>query len=105
MATFDYSKMSAIVLTLLAKFGSQATLGDGLTARTCLAVQTKTIKHTIGDSNIEIGDVEYLVDGTVTPMQGERFTCAGDSWLLATQPIPIKPADVVLAWYVYGRAG
>lgn len=105
MSQFDYSKMAAIALAMLTKFGTTATIGDGVTARTCLAVQTKVIKHVLDNSDIEVGDMEYIIDGNANPQQGERFSCAGDNYILAAKPINIKPADVILAWYVYGRIG
>lgn len=100
-----YTKLQATALALLGRFGSDATITSlAGVVRTVKAVRVKDVKHDLANSAVQIGDIQYLVESDGNPDFQERFKMAGQNLVIVWKE-PIQPADVVLAWYVYGRNG
>lgn len=116
MSTFNYARMAATAKRLIAKFGSLGVVGDAGTARNVMMVRSKIVKHVLLDSDIQVGDIEYIVnattalaDGTdtgvdVAPKNGERFSFKGEQ-LNIIQSNAIKPDAIVLYYQFFGRIG
>lgn len=98
-----YSNLANTATQLIRDKGRDLTLGVGASARVVRGVRTETVKHTRGDSGVQIGDVVYLLEPSANPGLRERII--GDENLVIVFVDPIKPADTVMAWYVYGRNG
>jgi len=103
----SYAKLAASTLALLKTFGTDAQLGDGTSLRTVTAVRSKEITQLApGDSDVELGDVEYILGADANPLQSERFSFPGDTpRVLTARPKKIAPAGVIVAWKVWGRNG
>jgi hypothetical protein len=103
----DYVSIANAAVSMLEEFGKLTALGDGVTARQVNAVKWKDVKHTFGDSEVQIGDLLYIVAPTTStgadslPLRSERFT---DQYVVV-QTESVQPADVVLIWYVWVRKG
>lgn len=111
-----YDRLSVTALKLLTKFGQSITLttttGVGTTtSRSTKGIYTKTIKHVLPEAGysssqgVQIGDKEFLLAADAMPLLTDRLDTDDDSLILAVNPQPIKPANTVLAWRVWGRAG
>lgn len=105
MAGINYVKLAATAKALLKSNGTTAQLGDGVTLRPVQAVRNKNITNLFEHSDIEIGDVEFLLEGGANPQRTERFTFGTDSFVLMAQPKPVAPAGINVIWYVWGRVG
>lgn len=99
-----YGNLANTATVLIRQYGQALTLGVGASARVVRGVRTATVKHTLGDSGVQIGDVVFLVEPSANPTERERIDYAGEK-LVVVFVDPIKPADTVLAWTVYGRVG
>lgn len=105
-----YSELADTALEMLTEFGQTWTLttttAEGVSSsRTAKGVEVKTVKHLLGDSGVQLGDRELLLDASANPMQGDRITDGTNSYVLIPKPEPIKPGATVLAWTAWGRAG
>lgn len=104
-----YPRLAATAQRLVTKFGQTWTItrttGPGKTAtRDAYGVQVGTIRHLLGDSGVDIGDTELLLEASANPVKAERISAGGQSFVIV-QVEPIKPAAMVLAWRVWVRAG
>ena len=111
-----YEEMRLTATELLSEFGQVVTLttttGVGTTAsRSTKGIHTKTIKHVLPEAGyssaqgVQIGDKEFLLSANAMPLLTDRLDTDDDSLILAVNPQPVKPANTVLAWRVWGRAG
>lgn len=110
MAGF-YDNMAATALRLLTTRGSTmslTTIGDA--ARSAKAAMVNVVRHTFpstgadGTGGVQVGDYEFLVESGATPLIGDRISFNGLS-LVVMHVEPIKPADVVVIWKIWGRKG
>lgn len=109
----DYAKIAASVKRTLTRAGADLTFA-GPPERTVKAVRAKVITHVIGSSGVNVGDVQFIVAAKSTtpvgeeidtdPVRGELMNTASES-LVVIEIEAIRPADIVVAWYVYGRPG
>jgi hypothetical protein len=72
------------------------------TNRDAYAVLEKVVRHTFGDSGVQVGDSQYLFRAEDAPAIGERLVEVG---LVIRHVEPIQPGDTVVAWYAWARAG
>jgi hypothetical protein len=107
---FDYTRMSALAIRLIERFGQPVTLkrtamnGD-VTLLATRGVMTDTVKHTLGDSGIAIGDDRLVLDPGVAPKPGDRIAYNGQSRVVVDPVVPINPAGTVILFECYARAG
>lgn len=100
-----YSNLRGTATRLLKAYGRFMTVvNEAGVARSVFAMRNKTIVHTYPESGVQVGDIEFLMEAAANPVLMERLE-TGDASLVIIATDPIKPADTVLAWYVYGRAG
>lgn len=108
-----YAKIAKTVATLLAKFGRPITILSAPT-RTVNTVRLKKSNHMLADSGVPIGDVVFLfapkcvrfgedIELDTLPEKGDHFELEGETFAIMDVD-PIKPADVVLGWYVTVRS-
>lgn len=102
---FDYASMAAVAKRMLTEFGTTATLGNLYSQRSVLAVRIRVVKDDYPNTNIQIGDVEFLLEAAANPVKTERITFGTDQLVIIEDPVEIKPATVILLWRVYGRIG
>lgn len=102
---FDYTEIADTAASVLSEYGTLATIGTGATQRTALVVMETVVSHALADSQIQIGDYKYIVEASANPVAGERLTVGSDKMVIVSPVIPVKPADVVVCWYIYGRRG
>lgn len=110
MTGFDYARMAATARRLIDRFGQVAsftrTAPSGTTTTfTAVAVVAETVKHTLGDSNIQVGDDKLLLDATTAPEPGDRVSYNGKSAVIVDPVLPLSPAGVVVLFECYARAG
>ncbi len=110
-----YIKMSAAALALLKKFGAPLML-SGPPVRQVAGLRISQMERTLGDSGVMVGDWKYILAATTTPEGGDPVVTDsrpevterlvdGDEQFVIVYVEPIKPAETVLAWFVYGRLG
>lgn len=110
-----YVKMSATALALLKKFGSPL-MFSGPPVRQIAGVRIAQMERTLGDSGVMVGDWKYIVASRTTPEGGDPVETDsvpqvmerlvdGDEQFVVVYVEPVKPADIVLAWFVYARLG
>lgn len=97
-----YSNLKSTATRLLKAYGRSMMLGAP--ARAVIGMRVKTVVHAHTDSGVETGDIHFLLSADANPVRMERLN-TGDESLIIVATDPIKPADTVLAWNVYGRAG
>lgn len=110
MTAAVYKRLAKTAARLIAKYGVPATITrtDDLGTITALqtrSVTTGTVKYALADSNINIGDDILLLDGSVTPLPGDRIAYGDSNRVLVNPVSPIKPADLVMAFECYARPG
>lgn len=110
MSRFDYTKTAATAKRLLGRFGQLATFRrtdpDGATSSfTALAVVASTVKHTLADSGIAIGDDRLLVEAAATPQPGDRVEYSGQSRVIVDPVIAVSPGGTRVLVECYARAG
>lgn len=104
-----YARLALTAQRMITQFGQlwtiTATTGaNASTARTVQGVVVGQVKHVLGDSGVEIGDKEMMLEATANPVQGERIAAGSESYIVM-QVEPIRPAAVTLAWRVWARSG
>lgn len=104
-----YPRLAATAQRLITQFGQPWTITrttgqNQTTTRTAQGVQVETVRHLLGDSGVDIGDTELLLDASANPSKAERISAGGQGYVIV-QVEPIKPAAIVLAWRVWVRAG
>lgn len=105
-----YGRLQGTADRLLAKFGQAITITrtatDGATtAYTTTGAVVGTVKHTLGDSGIAIGDDRILLDHTVTPQPGDRITYNGQSRVIVDPVVNTNPGGTHILFECYARAG
>lgn len=110
MTGFDYARMAATAARLLDRFGQVMTFSrtapDGTVSTfTAVAVVASTVKHTLGDSGIQIGDDKLLVDAAVLPQQGDRVAYNGGSRVVVDPVTPLNPGGTRVLVECYARIG
>lgn len=111
--SFDYAKLATNAKRLLTRFGMDVVL-RGPPERTTKGVRVQTIAKEIEGSGVQVGDIKILLAATCStptgevidtePQRGELIATANDN-LVIMNVEPIRPGDVTVAWYVYGRIG
>lgn len=109
MSTATYHRLAATARDLIGRFGQPWTItrttGPGQsTQRVANGVVVGQVKHLLGDSGVDIGDKELLLDASAEPAKTERIEAGGESYVIV-QVEPIKPASILIAWRVWARAG
>lgn len=108
----DYASIAVAAFGMLKDAGQITQLGDAATARNVLAFRWKDVKHTFETSDIQIGDVQFLVSAQVVNADGsagadsapevdERFSTG----FVIKQVEPVKPAALTMLYYVWARRG
>lgn len=102
-------RLASTAQRLIQQFGQPWTItrttGQGTaTQRTAHGVAVAQVRHLLGDSGVDIGDTELLLEASANPAKTERIAAGGESFVII-QVEPIKPAAIVLAWRVWVRAG
>lgn len=109
MSAATYGRLATTATRLIREYGQPWTItrttGPGTSVqRTARAVRVGTVRHTLGDSGVDIGDVELLLEPAANPEKRERVAAGADD-LVIMHVEPIKPAAILLAWRAWGRAG
>ncbi len=104
-----YPRLATTAARLIAQFGQPWTITRttgpaATTTRTVNGVAVAQVRHLLGESGVDIGDTELLLDGAANPQKAERIGAGGKSFIIM-QVEPIQPAAIVLAWRVWVRAG
>lgn len=110
MSGFDYPRMAATARRLIDRFGQVMSITRTASDRTvtslsAVGVVTDTVKHTLGDSGIAIGDDQILLDATTKPQPGDRITYNGQSRVIVDPVTELNPGGVALLFECYARAG
>lgn len=110
MTGFDYASTADTALRMLGRFGQQMaftrTAADRTVTRfTALGVVADTVKHTLGDSGIAVGDDKLLIDAGAKPQPGDRVAYNGQSRMIVDPVVPINPAGTPVLVQCYARAG
>lgn len=110
MSGFNYPRIAATAGRLLERFGQVMTFSRtspaGVVSEfTALAVVASTVKHTLGDSGIAIGDDKLLVDAVAAPEPGDRVTYNGHSRVIVDPVISLNPGGTRVLVECYARAG
>ena len=109
MSQATYARLAATARNLISDFGQPwtitRTLGPGLSAqRVANGVVVGQVRHLLGDSGVDIGDKELLLDASAEPIKTERIEAGGESYVIV-QVEPIRPAAITIAWRAWARAG
>lgn len=104
-----YPRLAATAQRLIRQFGRPWTItrttGPGASqSRTVNGVEVGQVRHLLGDSGVDIGDKELLLEGAANPVKAERIAAGSESYVIV-QVEPIRPAAIVLAWRAWARAG
>lgn len=110
MTSFDYARMAATARRLLDRFGQRVTIthtapGGAVSTQAAIGFVASTVKHTLGDSNIAIGDDRLYLDAAATPEPGDRVAYSGGSRVIVDPVVPLAPAGTRVLVECYARAG
>ncbi len=109
MSAFDYDRTALNAARIIGRYGRSWQIRSTVTAnavstRDAIGVKIDEVRHVQDDSGIQIGDSRFLFRADAMPVVGERLRAGSDS-IVIVHTEAIKPADVVLAWWVWARAG
>jgi hypothetical protein len=102
-----YDRASATAMRLLEKFGRPwtftTTASGGVTStRSAVGVFVDTVRHTLGDSGVDIGDKRFVFTADALPQKTDRMKNGTEDYVVVfADPIGDTPA----AYYVWGRSG
>lgn len=103
-----YTDLAADVSATLAEFGAEVDVyppGSAVAATPRpRALRVRTVRHVLGDSGVQVGDIEYLLDTTVEPEEGGRFSDGVNSYVIVFVE-PVAATTEVMAWSVMVRHG
>lgn len=110
MIGFDHARIAATATRLLARFGQRVTLtrtapSGAVSAIPATAVVADTVKHTLGDAGIAVGDDKLYVAPDVLPEPGDRIAYNGGTRVIVDPVVQINPAGTRLLVECYARAG
>lgn len=105
----DYAAIEKRASAVLLRYGRvwqirTTTVANAVSTRDTIGVQIDVVRYLQGESRIEIGDFRMLFRADANPVIGERLQAGADS-LVVMHTEAIKPAGVVLAWWVWARKG
>lgn len=120
MSTFDYSKSQATALSLITKFGTDATIIRAGTPTgpahnptpgvpveyACKAVFDTWRNDQIDGTLIQRGDLKILVASsglTITPTPADKFKHSAKEYAIINVD-PLQPAGIPVMWTVQARA-
>lgn len=111
MSGFNYARTAATAGRLLGRFGQDATFtrtdpADGsVSTSTARVVVASTVKHTLGDSGIAVGDDKLLVEAAAAPEPGDRVVYNGESRVIVDPVVAINPGGTRVLVECYARRG
>jgi hypothetical protein len=102
-----YAELETVAAELLREFGSvlgfSRTAPNGaVTAWNAAGVRVDSVKHVESESGVAIGDERFLFAANANPKHGDRVSVGGRSFVVIHSD-PIRPADTVLAWWIWLR--
>lgn len=109
MSASTYARLARTARDLIGRFGQPWTItrttGPGqITQRVAMGVVVDQVRHILGDSGVDIGDKELLLDASAEPAKTERIEAGGESYVIV-QVEPIRPGAITIAWRAWARAG
>jgi hypothetical protein len=106
-----YDALKETAVKLLEEFGQDCPIvrtdpESGILAEmTTSAIRDARVRHVSNFAGgVEVGDWRILAAATVTPEIGDRITVDTEELVIVAVEA-IKPAAIVLAWFIWGRAG
>lgn len=105
-----YDRLHATADRLITKYGQPVVLSrtsaDGSVATiNTTGLVVDTVKHALSDSGIQIGDDVLLLHSSQEPIPTDRINYNGLSRVVVDPIVQINPANKVLAFRCYARAG
>src|SRR4051812_35977159 len=102
-----YDRASTTAMRLLEKYGrpwifTSTDSAGTVTTRDSVGTFLDTVRHTLGDSGVDIGDKRYIFASDSMPQKNDRMKNGTEDYVVVfADPIGDTPA----AYYVWGRSG
>lgn len=102
-----YDRANNTAMGMLERFGrpwifSHTDSGGAVTVKDAVGVFLETVRHTLGDSGVNIGDRKYIVTANASPQEGDRMKSGAEDYVVAFHD---QIGDTPAAYYVWARAG
>lgn len=102
-----YDRATATAQRMLAKFGrpwlfTRTDSAGATSTHSAVGVFIDTVRHLVGDSGVDIGDLRFIFTADAAPQKGDRMK-NGDQDFVVVFADPI--GDTTVAYWVWARAG